>query len=304
MALFEHDFHGNWGIALPVWRSSFDQDLKNCESHPASLLTVTGSDMTQPLRKRDSNGRVYERPAEIEATLETVVNQELSKLKCRGEVSDRTSPEFLPSECLVYLIREARRLGNDETMNVLLPILLRRCAANLKRKVPESGLPNAYEIREEILSRFSVLFAEDGEANHLDELDYYECRFNRAFRTLRIDILNRERKRAEKLERIESDKSMAGEDSADDEELRRDSEELRSQPSQIPRVHLKELLEFLPENERRAAVLCYLMGYKEESNDPLERTAATICKVSGRTIRKRLRRASTMLSQLKSKKGV
>jgi hypothetical protein len=258
--------------------------------------------MTRPLVKRDSNGKVYERPEEIEAALEISSRQDLGELKRRAEIADKKSREFLPSECLVHLIREARRGGNDESMNGLLPILLRRCAANLKRTVPDSSLGNAAEVREEILGEFSVLFAEDGKVGHFDELDFYECRFNRAFRALRISIYRREAKVTRRLETL--DKKIPGDDGGEEEYAARDSEEFRKNAAQIPRIYLNELLRSLPENERVAVILCVLMEYKQESDDPQERTAASICKVSGRTIRHRLSRALTKLAELKSKKEV
>ena len=147
-----------------------------------------------------------------------------------------------------------------------------------------------------------MLFAEDGEVGHLEELDFYVCRFNLAFRALRISIFRREAKLARRLEAI--DKKIPGENGGEEEYVTRDSEEFRKNASQIPRIYLKELLRSLPENERAAVILCVLMDYKEESDDPQERTAASICKVSGRTIRHRLSRALTKLSELKSKKEV
>jgi DNA-directed RNA polymerase specialized sigma24 family protein len=41
------------------------------------------------------------------------------------------------------------------------------------------------------------------------------------------------------------------------------------------------------------------MGYAEEADDPATRTAATICGVTGRTIRNRLTRAAAKLSRFK-----
>jgi DNA-directed RNA polymerase specialized sigma24 family protein len=41
------------------------------------------------------------------------------------------------------------------------------------------------------------------------------------------------------------------------------------------------------------------MGYAEEADDPAKRTAATICGVTGRTIRNRLTRAAATLSRFK-----
>jgi DNA-directed RNA polymerase specialized sigma24 family protein len=55
----------------------------------------------------------------------------------------------------------------------------------------------------------------------------------------------------------------------------------------------------LPPDERRAVELCHILGYDEESEDPNKRTAATICGVTGRTIRNRLKRAAARLSSYK-----
>lgn len=74
-------------------------------------------------------------------------------------------------------------------MNVLLSTLLAHCEKNLRATVPDGRLLNAAEVRDDILGEFGVLFTEDGSAGHLDVLDYFECRFNRAFLTLRIDMV-------------------------------------------------------------------------------------------------------------------
>jgi hypothetical protein len=57
-----------------------------------------------------------------------------------------------------------------------------RCEAILFKRIHDKSRPNAAAIREEILGEFGVLFAEDGSGQNPDELDFYECRFNRAFR--------------------------------------------------------------------------------------------------------------------------
>ena len=54
----------------------------------------------------------------------------------------------------------------------------------------------------------------------------------------------------------------------------------------------------LPADEHQAVVL-RIMGYDEESEDPKKRTIATICGVTGRTIRNRLKRAAAKLSKYK-----
>ena len=58
-------------------------------------------------------------------------------------------------------------------------------------------------------------------------------------------------------------------------------------------------IEALPANERDAVILVHVLGYKEESEDPEEETAATRCNCTGRTIRNRLTRATAKLSRFK-----
>jgi hypothetical protein len=66
-----------------------------------------------------------------------------------------------------------------------------------KSKILDSDIPNASEIREEILGEFSLLFAEDGSGSNPDELDFFECRFNLAFRSFWIDPMRRETARVD-----------------------------------------------------------------------------------------------------------
>ena len=58
-------------------------------------------------------------------------------------------------------------------------------------------------------------------------------------------------------------------------------------------------IEALPADERDAVILVHVLGYKEESEDPAEETAATRCNCTGRTIRNRLTRAAAKLSRFK-----
>jgi DNA-directed RNA polymerase specialized sigma24 family protein len=65
------------------------------------------------------------------------------------------------------------------------------------------------------------------------------------------------------------------------------------------REPLVTAIEALPLDERKAVILVHVLGYKEESQDADEETAATRCKCTGRTIRNRLTRAAAKLSRFK-----
>ena len=99
-----------------------------------------------------------------------------------------------------------------------------------------------------------------------------------------------------------SPSEVAGEPDAYEDALARVSEAFRVLPTQEWDVFRKPLLnaiEALPADECKAVILVHVLGYKEESEDPKEETAATRCNCTGRTIRNRLKRAAAKLSRFK-----
>jgi hypothetical protein len=140
--------------------------------------------MARPLEKT-TNAKLYTRPPEIEAATDAVLAQDLATQRRRALIRDRHGAEYLPSECLVHLIREAIRRRNDAARDAFFPLLLARCEANLNTKV-DGQIAGAVELRQDILGDFAELFAIDGSPDDCHELDFFEVRFNRAFATFRI----------------------------------------------------------------------------------------------------------------------
>jgi len=141
---------------------------------------------------------------------------------------------------------------------------------------------------------FALILAQGGSPEDKGELDYYECKFNHAFRTLRINVLRREQGETNRAVPLPEN---AG--APDDDVARRIDEALQSPATQADRLRLAELLGVLSPDERKAVVLHFVMGYEVESADKDKRTVAKICEVSGRTIRDRLKRARERFIQLK-----
>ena len=257
--------------------------------------------MAEPLTKLDKDGVRYIRPPAVEMEISVALKEDRATLRRRLSIKDRTSPEYMRSECLVHLIRAAIRRKDLELQNLALPILFGRCEANLNVKIANS-LPRADELREEVLFKFSEMLASDGGGERPDELDFYECRFNMAFCALRTDVVRRELKRLARTPEL-PDYGEEGEPNAYEEHpFARSIEALHTPATQQNRLFRKELLDAinaLPSDERKAFVLCHLLGYKVESADSDEITAATRCNCTGRTIRNRLSRAVARLSLLK-----
>ena len=249
--------------------------------------------MAKPLTKiSKKTGNRYTRPPSIERTIDGALGQNPETIGRRLLVTDRDSPEYLTSECVVHLFRNSLRRGDNAMPNTLARVLLQRCEAILKQKIPEGKYPNAEFLREEVLGRFAVILASEGCGDDPDELDFYECRFNSAFRSLRIDLIRSEgtqRKRFISFPRPSSD--------SDEEDEEETEEGPRCRATQGDGLAREDVLNALPPEVRKAVLLCE-MGYDVESEDPNKETAATICEVTGRTIRNRLKQARDILKRL------
>ena len=257
--------------------------------------------MVRPLTKRQLNGELYTRPPTVEAQIDEALKLDLAMLKQRLEITDSKTVGYLRSECLVHLIREAVRTSDSDRVNLVSPTLFLRCETILKKKISDSELFDAESLRDDILGQFGEMLASSETGTDPDELDFYEIRFNQAFRTFRLDLVRKEENYLKRFFPFPS--SSGGEQEEDDEDiLARLSDAARIPDTQESSVFLSEIWEAimaLPAEELRAVILCHVMGYKVESQDPNEVTAATLCNCSGRTIRNRLAQAATKLARFK-----
>ena len=260
--------------------------------------------MARPLTNRRLGGALYTRPRVVEAQIDEAICLSRSDLRIRLSMGDRNALSYLRSECLVHLVREGRRSDDQQMMSAVLPVLLRRCEAILLSKMPDGGMPDAAGLRQEILEELTDLFVTDGTGDFPNELDFYECRFNMAFRALRVDAVDRDvRRRKREIDVVELPPlETAKEPDAYVDAFAKVSDAFKIKPTQewdVLREELGEAIEALPADERDAVMLVHGFGYKVESVDPDEATAATRCNCTGRTIRNRLASAAAKLSGFK-----
>ena len=123
--------------------------------------------------EKTTDGKFYTRPPEIETAIDAALAEDTASHCRRALIRDPHHHEYLRSECLVHLIRDATRRGDDAGRDALLRLLLARCEANLNAKV-DGRIPGAVELREDILGDFAELFAIDGSRNDRHELDFFE----------------------------------------------------------------------------------------------------------------------------------
>ena len=149
------------------------------------------------------------------------------------------------------------------------------------------------------LDELTELLVLDGLGEVPDELDFYECRFNKAFRTLRIDAVRRAARRRKGIVDFGPLPPSEAKGAPDAYETRsRASTPSRSSDPGVgcfPGPFLNAI-EALQPDERDAVILVHVLGYEKSSEDPNEETAATRCNCTGRTIRNRLTRAAAKLA--------
>jgi hypothetical protein len=258
--------------------------------------------MARSLTKTDKKtGAVYTRPQIVESDIDEIIVVELPLLRTRLLITDRPTPGYVRSECLVHLLRDAHRANDQPRRDLLLVTLLGRCEAILLHKISPQ-LPNAETLREDILAEFSELLIADGFEANSNELDFYECKFNLAFRTMYIDALRRECDEINSAAALPDDRDEEEPPGPYEDALARVSQAMQVPATQQGALFLNELwtaINTLPTDERRAVILCHVLGYDEESDDPAKVTAATLCGCTGRTIRNRLTRAAAKLTRFK-----
>jgi DNA-directed RNA polymerase specialized sigma24 family protein len=236
--------------------------------------------MAEPLTKRTKSGALYTRPPAIEAAIDKALALDRVTLERRAAVVDKNSPDYIAPECLVHLVRKRHREANAPGRDQLLNLLLQRCVSGLARALPDDRAPNAAYIRDEALGRF-----------------------NSAFAALRTDLVRAEIRSARRFAHLPEGDDDEGRLISDDQGIARlPGAALRNPANQEDRVFLRQiskLINELPPDQREAVILVRIMGYEAESDDPTKVTAATRSGVSGRTIRKRLRRAAAVLKRYK-----
>jgi len=138
-----------------------------------------------PLRKRRLEGELYARRPGIEAKLGELIGLPHSEITARCAVEGATDPRYIPSECLLYLVRANRENTPGVYFDTIYTALLCRVMEQLP-PADESNLTSS-EIRSEALGTFAELLAGD-RLNYEEGLDYYEINFRESVANLRKNV--------------------------------------------------------------------------------------------------------------------
>ena len=250
-----------------------------------------GTGDVRPLAKHYPDGRPYTRREDVENDLKRIVVLPREDILAALKIRDRSSPQYLKSECIVYLIRETRSDNDERYFNELYKELMRRIGGALPRVAGEraDGPENVHAsaAREKITGRFEQKLSED-RASAGTWLDYYEVMFADAIAGLRTTYMGRARRDAARMEPIETDAdtgepSLAVERALGSFDIK---EELLSEDP-IYRSRIAAAIRSLPEKNRRVIELT-IRGIPIYSSDDSVMTIQKLIGVkSEKTVRNR-----------------
>ncbi|SOB88119.1 hypothetical protein SAMN06297144_3259 [Sphingomonas guangdongensis] len=214
-----------------------------------------GTRTVPPLTKQKPDGTIYSRRADVEGSLERLVELPRSEVIAALKIRDARSDLYVQSECVVHLIRAARNDNDQSYFAELYRELMRRIGAVLPRVEGErSGLvENVHaadardRVRDLFNERLSVDRTQSGSA-----LDYFEVMFADAIAALRKTAMKRATRQAARSERIEADDetnepSLAVEKAVGSLDLK---QELLSEDP-IYRSRVVAAIQALPDKQRR-----------------------------------------------------
>lgn len=245
--------------------------------------------MVTPLTRTDKNNQPLRRPPRVEAEISEALTWDMEKILSRASLPE-THEEGMGSECMVHLIRQDLDTPGNPLVELLLPILLERCSANLRFTVKGFREPTLGNVREEILSRLGMLLID-----RTNSADFFEVRFSLAMARLRIDCCHKYKRSEDHLVYGDDDtQEMVSEAGDHDAHSLPTLGKTPLDPEQS--YCLKQALSRLEPQERQILLLHRIGGVAIAGGT---QNLVTMMGLSERTIRNRLRSAEQTLAAYK-----
>lgn len=263
-------------------------------SHPAvPALTSTYPD-----------GTAYTRMIHVEHLLEILLELPFDEVLERCAISSRRDPAYLPSECLVRLMRATRLDNRDTRFNRLHEIMLKRVGQSLPRAQrgdDETGTvdANMSDINAAVIGRFNLLVTLDRQGSN--RLDFHEVHFDEAIAMLRLSLRRPVIKRMARERELHFDED--GELAARLETAAAshdDTSDLQIFFDPIARPRLMAAIDALP-TEQKEVVTMTMQNIPGESIDPAVPSISSILGCDPGTVRYRRARA---IETLRAKLGM
>ena len=155
----------------------------------------------RPLRKRRKNGELYARRAETERQLTELLGISDGELAARAALLSRNASGYVPSECLLHLLRVTDHDQRPWLFQRLYEALIARVLRSVRTPSESRGHVADFveRVRNELRDNFNELLIEDYNAYN-EKLDIYECAFDGTMKKRRLDAEKKFRAKARRHE--------------------------------------------------------------------------------------------------------
>ena len=168
----------------------------------------------EPLRKRKGSGELYTRRPPTIDFIEESLRWPFDDLLARAAIRDRRHDDYVPSEVLVYHLRQTKSDNTDGRFVAIYNVLRDRVEAacpranrNVGDKIYEDA--RIAQIRDATIDHVTELMFKDRQ-DYDEQLDIYEVVFDKAVRLARITKLRKVNRKENANEEVED--AVTGED--------------------------------------------------------------------------------------------
>ncbi len=245
-----------------------------------------------PLTHVGTDNKRYQRSPEVEAQITAALQLSSEKLQECIRIRDYTLPGYLKEECLVYLIRHFRKIGDDdlvgELFNQLAVSIRKQAHSQIKQFLHQAYVEDCYrDVVNAVICRLLNLQS--------DKDDFAQIRFRLWLKQLTFNTAR------PYFRRQEEEKTTFSLDTFTDSDKR---EKLYTARDDAPlpdrRLLGKESIQslnFLSPDERNVFLLRYCAGWEVENQNPQVLTISKYFNVTPRTIRNWISRAQKKLDE-------
>ncbi|MFZ7093635.1 RNA polymerase sigma factor [Primorskyibacter sp. 2E233] len=254
----------------------------------------------EPLRKRKISGEFYTRRPLIIEYIEMSLTWSFEELMDSAAIRDRRHSQYVPSEVLMFYLRQTKSDNADGRFIRLYDILRDRVEAACPRasrqvgdKIHEDA--RLAEIRDATVDHVTEMMFTDRQ-NYDEQLDIYEVVFDKAVRSAHITKLRKVNRRENASEDVED--AVTGEVRAVVEAAleRYKKGDLTAEDDLDYRIHVRRAINALPTDEREVIDLM-LADIPIETNKDRERSMTELLGCVEKTVRNRRDRAFAKIRQ-------
>lgn len=250
-----------------------------------------------PLTKKTIDGRLYRRRALTEELIHTCQKLTFEELSNQALISIRKDPRYLPSEVLVFFLRQTKTHNSDNQFDMLYQILQERIKRVCPRPETNEGINiQLLDAQDFVLDDFAERVMCDRQ-EYEEKLDGYEVAFDRMIARRKTDAMRKMYSRDKPTTQLENDYNEEISDEVEKSLVLLNPDILSAEDDITYRFQLQRAIDTLPIDEKQVINMIFA-GIPSESTELNVSTISKLLKCGPQTVRNRRNRAVKKLQEI------